>query len=157
MSKPSLVSLCCEGVSLTRPYPSCSSAAAVAEAVRPFYAGADRECFAVLMLDTRNRARRLHVVSVGTLNASLVHPREVFRPALVAETVAGLVLVHNHPSGESAPSQDDLTLTKRLIEAGELLGVSVLDHIIMGDGEWTSLRQQVVRLPWPGFAAGVRA
>ena len=80
-------------------------------------------------------------ISTGTLTASLVHPREVFRPALTYPGVAALICVHNHPSGDSKPSMEDLELTRRLIEAGRLLGVPLLDHVIVGaGGMFTSLR-----------------
>ena len=81
-----------------------------------------------------------HEVSRGTLDATLVHPREVFKAALLANAAA-IVLCHNHPSGESTPSRDDLQLTRRLVEAGTLLGVEVLDHIIVGDARYYSFKQ----------------
>jgi DNA repair protein RadC len=91
----------------------------------------DRELFLVLLLDTRNVLRRLHVVSVGSQQGSIVHPREVFQPA-IRYGAAAVILAHNHPSGDPAPSTDDLALTRRLVEAGELVGINVLDHIILG-------------------------
>jgi DNA repair protein RadC len=78
-------------------------------------------------------------VSVGSLNASIVHPREVFKAAVMA-SAAAVVLVHNHPSGDPEPSEEDLAITKRLVEAGELLGISVLDHIVVAARGLTSLR-----------------
>ena len=78
-------------------------------------------------------------VSIGSLNASIVHPREVFRPAVVA-SAAATVLVHNHPSGDPEPSEEDLSITKRLVEAGEVLGITVLDHVIVAGRGVVSLR-----------------
>lgn len=95
-----------------------------------------KEHFLILLLDCKNNVLRHEVVSVGTLDASLVHPREVFRPAL-REGCASVILVHNHPSGDPAPSKEDLDVTERLVDAGKLLGISVLDHVIIGsDSFW---------------------
>jgi len=98
------------------------------------------ERFVVVLLDGRHRWLREVVVSQGTLTASLVHPREVFRPAL-REAAAAVILVHNHPSGDPAPSREDLEITARLVEAGQLLGVQVLDHVIVAERGYTSLRE----------------
>lgn len=99
------------------------------------------ERFLVLLLDGRHRLIRLEVVSQGTLTASLVHPREVFRPAL-REPAAALVLVHNHPSGDPTPSPEDREVTQRLARAGEILGVQVLDHVIVAERGYCSLREE---------------
>lgn len=109
--------------------------------------GLDREHFLGLYLDARHRVLAVRTVSVGTLNASLVHPREVFRPA-VALQAAALIVAHNHPSGCVRPSGDDLELTRRLARCGSLLGIELLDHLIVGDGEVASIREQ----GWPGPA-----
>lgn len=101
---------------------------------------ADRERFLALLLDGRHRVMREVAVSEGTLTASLVHPREVFRPAL-REGAAALVLVHNHPSGDPTPSAEDREVTDRLARAGELLGVRVLDHVIVAERGYWSLRE----------------
>jgi len=93
----------------------------------------DREEFAVVLLDGKNRVRGVHVVSIGSLTAALVHPREVFRVAIV-QGAAAVILVHNHPSGDPAPSAEDQALTKRLREVGELIGIRVLDHVVLGEG-----------------------
>jgi DNA repair protein RadC len=90
-----------------------------------------REVFATIHLDSKNRLLCVEMVSIGSLNAAIVHPREVFKAALLS-SAAALVLVHNHPSGDPTPSREDLELTKRLKEAGELLGIRVLDHVIIG-------------------------
>lgn len=92
-----------------------------------------REVFATIHLDSKNRLLCVETVSVGSLSAAIVHPREVFKAALLS-SAAALVLVHNHPSGDPTPSREDLELTQRLKEAGELLGIRVLDHVIIGSG-----------------------
>ena len=96
--------------------------------------------FAILWLSTKHRVIAYHEVSRGTLDATLVHPREVFKAALLANAAA-IVLCHNHPSGEPTPSPDDLQLTRRLVGAGALLGVDVLDHVIVGDGRYYSFKE----------------
>jgi DNA repair protein RadC len=96
-----------------------------------------QEEFHVLLLNTQNQVLRDVVVTRGTLDASLVHAREVFRPAL-AESAASLILVHNHPSGEPTPSPEDRAVTAQLAQAGELLGIPVLDHVVVGEGRYVS-------------------
>lgn len=96
-----------------------------------------KEYFLALLLDGKNRIIRRVQVSEGSLNQSIVHPREVFSQA-VKESAAALILVHNHPTGDPAPSGEDIAVTRRLREAGELMGIKVLDHIIVGDGEYVS-------------------
>ncbi len=100
---------------------------------------AQREVFAVLLLNARHEMMRRVTVSVGSLNASIVHPREVFKPAVLA-SAACVILVHGHPSGDPEPSEEDLAITKRLIQAGELLGIGVLDHVIVARRGTVSLR-----------------
>jgi DNA repair protein RadC len=100
-----------------------------------------QEHFLALYLDTKNQIIKKQVVSKGTLNASLVHPREVFNPAVKA-SANSIILVHNHPSGDPTPSKEDETVTKNLVDAGELLGISVLDHVVIGDDEFVSLREK---------------
>lgn len=97
------------------------------------------EVFAILCMSTKHRVIAYHEVSRGTLDATLVHPREVFKAALLANA-ASIVLCHNHPSGEPTPSPDDIQLTRRLVAAGMLLGVEVLDHIIVGDSRYYSFK-----------------
>lgn len=107
----------------------------------PQLRGADREHFWSLALNTKNHLLRMVEVSVGSLNASIVHPRELFRDA-VRLAAASVVVVHNHPSGDPAPSGADIQLTRRLVKAGDVLGIEVLDHVIIGDGgEHSSLRE----------------
>ena len=100
----------------------------------------ERERFLALCLNTRNELIREVVVSVGSLNASIVHPREVFKPALAC-AAAGLVIAHNHPSGDPAPSRDDIELTRRLVHAGEIMGIDVIDHVILADTRYFSFRE----------------
>lgn len=98
-----------------------------------------KEMFRCALLDTKNKIIQDEVVSVGTLTASLVHPRETFRAA-IRESAAAVIFIHNHPSGDIKPSQEDILLTRRLVQAGEVLGIQVLDHIIIGDGSHFSFR-----------------
>jgi DNA repair protein RadC len=100
---------------------------------------ARREHFVVLLLNARHEMQRREVVSIGSLNASIVHPREVFLPAIL-HTAASVVLVHNHPSGDPEPSEEDLSITRRLVEVGELIGIGVLDHVIVGARGLVSFR-----------------
>jgi len=106
--------------------------------------GMDREHFWALALSTKNRLLRMVEVSVGSLNASIVHPRELFKEA-VRMSAASIVVVHNHPSGDPTPSGADIQLTRRLARAGEVLGIELLDHVVIGDGgAHASLRQMGV-------------
>lgn len=101
---------------------------------------ARKEHFVTFYLNARHQVISRETVSIGSLNASIVHPREVYEPAVRA-SAAAVILVHNHPSGETDPSDDDLTLTRRLVQVGDLLGIGVLDHIIVGRNGFTSLKQ----------------
>jgi DNA repair protein RadC len=98
-----------------------------------------REHFVVLLLNARHEVQGRETVSIGSLNASIVHPREVFRPAIL-QAAASLVLVHNHPSGDPEPSEEDLGITRRLVEVGELVGIGVLDHVIVAGRGTVSFR-----------------
>ena len=100
-----------------------------------------REHFLVLLLNARHEVLGKETVSVGSLNASIVHPREVFKPAVLA-SAASIVLVHNHPSGDPEPSEEDITISKRLVQAGELIGIGVLDHVIVASRGVVSLRSR---------------
>jgi DNA repair protein RadC len=113
--------------------PVVSSPADVERLLRGRIANLDRENFVVLLLNTKNEVIETSTVSVGTLGASLVHPREVFKPAVRA-SAASVILAHNHPSGKVEPSREDREVTRRLGEAAEILGIEVLDHVIVGDG-----------------------
>jgi DNA repair protein RadC len=110
------------------------TSADVARTLRPFFERADREMFVVILVDAKHRAIGINVVSVGSLSSAIVHPREVFKPAIAGNSAA-VILAHNHPSGDPSPSAEDVELTKRLRDAGELLGIRVLDHVILGDGK----------------------
>jgi DNA repair protein RadC len=99
------------------------------------------ETFGILALDARHRLKREAVISVGCLTSSLVHPREVFQEAVVARAAA-LILFHNHPSGDPEPSAEDVSLTRRLASAGSLMGIEVLDHVVLGAGRWSSLKER---------------
>lgn len=102
----------------------------------------DREHFAVLCVDTKNQPTHFQVVHVGNINSAIVSPREVFKVAILANS-ASVMFFHNHPSGDTAPSAPDLEITERLKDAGDILGINVLDHIIVGDnGDYTSLAQR---------------
>jgi len=106
----------------------------------PQLRGSDREHFWALALNTKNQLLRIIEVSVGSLNASIVHPRELFKEA-VRLSAASVVVVHNHPSGDPTPSGADIQLTRRLVKAGDVLGIEVMDHVVIGDsGEHASLR-----------------
>jgi DNA repair protein RadC len=100
-----------------------------------------KERFLAVLLDGRQRVLSERMVSEGTLTASLVHPREVFGPA-IREAAAAVVLVHNHPSGDPEPSPEDLEITRRLVAVGELVGIRVLDHLVIGGGTWVSFLQR---------------
>ncbi len=113
--------------------PMISSPADVERLLRGRMANLDRENFVVVLLNTKNEVIETSTVSIGTLGASLVHPREVFKPAVRA-SAASVILAHNHPSGKVEPSQEDREVTRRLGEAADILGIEVLDHVIVGDG-----------------------
>ncbi|PWB50397.1 MAG: hypothetical protein C3F06_12575 [Candidatus Methanoperedenaceae archaeon] len=99
-----------------------------------------KELFIELCLDTKNRIIREEVISVGSLNANIVHPREVFKLAL-AESAAHIIVVHNHPSGDPAPSREDIEITKKLAQTGIIMGITLLDHVIIGDGRHFSMKE----------------
>ncbi len=103
--------------------------------------GKKKEYFLALLLDTRNKLIRMAEISIGSLDSSIVHPREVFKEA-VSASAASVIFVHNHPSGDTEASEDDIKLTKRLAEAGEIMGIDVLDHIIIGGKKYLSLKRE---------------
>jgi DNA repair protein RadC len=123
------------------PSPALDNPQSVGRYLLPRYAARPVETFGLLALDVRHRLRREVVVSVGCLTASLVHPREVFQEAVVSRAAA-LVLFHNHPSGDPEPSAEDLSLTRRLVAAGSLMGIEVLDHVVLGAGRFVSLKER---------------
>lgn len=116
--------------------PVVSSPADVDRLLRGRIANLDRENFVAVLLNTKNEVIESPLISVGTLSSSLVHPREVFKPAVRA-SAASVVLAHNHPSGKVEPSREDREVTRRLVGAAEILGIEVLDHIIVGDGHFS--------------------
>lgn len=113
----------------------------VYDLVAPLVREDSREHFYGIYLNSRSRVIKVELVSLGSLNASLVHPREVFLPAVLA-SAASVIVAHNHPSGESDPSDDDLRITRRLVDVGELLGIPLVDHVVIGEGVWESLRDR---------------
>ena len=113
-------------------YKVVSSSKESAAIVRTMLGNNDREEFVVLLLDAKHKISAVHSVSVGTLTLSLVHPREVYKAAILANSAA-IIMAHNHPSGDCTPSQEDKVLTKRLCDAGKILGIAVLDHIVLGE------------------------
>jgi DNA repair protein RadC len=115
------------------PRPQFRCAKDVADLLWQFLSEVDREHFVVILVDRKNRLIGIHTVSVGSLTASVVHPREVFKVAILSNAAA-ILCGHNHPSGDPQPSGEDCSLTRRLVQAGQLLGIEVLDHVIIGDG-----------------------
>ena len=109
------------------------SSESASKVLRSYLGDTDREHFVVILLDRKNRMIGINTVSIGSLTASIVHPREVMKPAILSNAAA-VVLGHNHPSGDPQPSHEDKSLTRRLVEAGKALGIDVLDHIVIGDG-----------------------
>ena len=118
-----------------------ASPAAVHAAFGPLMEDLPREVFRVALLDAQNGLLRDRVISVGTLSASLVHPREVFKPATL-EAAASVVLLHNHPSGDPTPSREDVRLTRQLVECARLLDLRLNDHIVIGRGRYVSLAER---------------
>ena len=107
----------------------------------PKYREQKKEKFIALYLDTKNQILKEETVSIGSLNASIVHPREVFKGALELSS-ASIIVIHNHPSGDPSPSREDIMVTEKLVDGGKLLGIDVLDHIIIGDGRYVSLKDE---------------
>ena len=105
------------------------------------YADAVVETAMMLTLDTKNKVIGIFEISRGSLNASIIHPRDVFQRAILVNA-ASVILVHNHPSGDPTPSPEDVALTKKLVEAGRVMDITVLDHVIIGEGRFVSLREQ---------------
>ena len=113
----------------------------VVKAIRASIKDKAKEHFKLILLNPRNKIIGISTISIGTLNASLVHPREVFKDAIV-HTAASVVLAHNHPSGDPEPSEDDLKITKKLVESGKILGIEVLDHIIITKNGFKSFKEE---------------
>lgn len=123
--------------------PVIRSADDVASVMEPIVSLLAEERFYVLLLNTKNRVNGIHEVSVGSLNATVVHPREIFKAAILSNSAA-VILVHNHPSGDPTPSPEDCHLTEQIAKAGKVLDIPVLDHVIMGDHRYTSLKEKGV-------------
>lgn len=103
-----------------------------AEIVRKHLEGVDREHFVALLLNTKTQIIGINTVHIGSLAATVVHPREVFKPAILANA-GSIIVAHNHPSGDPTPSPEDIDITERLVEAGKSIGISVIDHVVIGD------------------------
>ncbi|NLI91983.1 MAG: DNA repair protein RadC [Peptococcaceae bacterium] len=121
--------------------PVINSPGDVADLVMEEMRSLDREHFRIMLLSTRNSVLAISPVSVGSLNSSIVHPRECFKEA-IRRNANTIILLHNHPSGDPAPSKEDLDITRRLAEGGRILGIEVLDHVIIGDKRFVSLKEQ---------------
>lgn len=111
------------------------------ELMKEFLGDVDREHFIVLCMDTKNQPTCIQTVHIGSLNSSIVHPREVLKPAILSNSCSCIV-AHNHPSNDTTPSPEDIAVTKRLAEAGEIIGIEVLDHLIMCDDHFLSLKEK---------------
>lgn len=113
----------------------------IAALLLPRFRYESRESFVAVLLSTKNHVLKTSVISVGSLNASIVHPRELFREAINA-SAAAVIVAHNHPSGDPTPSPEDITLTRKLVEAGNILDIPVLDHVVLGDGKYVSFKEK---------------
>ena len=118
-----------------------NSPSEVVSTVSDFIGNSDRECFVVLCLNTKNEPTNLSVVAIGALNKAIIHPREVFKTAILSNA-ASIICAHNHPSGDTTPSENDMLLTKRVQEAGRLIGIELLDHIIIGNNCYMSFAEE---------------
>ncbi|MGE7604683.1 JAB domain-containing protein [Peribacillus sp. NPDC097675] len=106
-----------------------------------FLVDIDREYFLVVCLDTKNQPTAINICHIGSLNASIVHPREVLKPAILSNS-ASIIVAHNHPSNDPTPSREDIEVTKRLVEAGKIIGIDVLDHLIVCADKFISLKER---------------
>jgi DNA repair protein RadC len=113
----------------------------VVKAIRSSIKDKAKEHFKLILLNPRNKIIGISTISIGTLNASLVHPREVFKDAIV-HSAASVVLAHNHPSGDPEPSEDDIKITNKLVESGKILGIEVIDHIVIGKNNFCSFKEK---------------
>jgi DNA repair protein RadC len=123
--------------SITAPAPRLRGAQQAAELLRQYLGAVDREHFVVILLDRKNTPIGINTVSIGSLTASVVHMRETFKAAILANAAA-ILCGHNHPSGDPEPSREDRVLTQRLVDAGKLLGIPLVDHVVIGDGTTAS-------------------
>ena len=106
-----------------------------------YLAGTDREHVVILLLNTKNKLIGINTVSIGSLSASIIHPRELFKTAILANA-GSIIVAHNHPSGDPAPSQEDMAVNRRLVDAGNLLGITVRDHVIVCDDSFFSFKEK---------------
>ncbi len=120
--------------------PQVSSPKDVAVLLQDYIGNVDREHFVIILLNIKNKIIGINTVSIGSLSSSIVHPREIYKAALLANA-GSIILAHNHPSGDLTPSPEDISVTKRVCEAGEIIGVQVLDHIIVSDEGFYSFRE----------------
>jgi len=130
-----------EGYPETGVNPMIKNPAEVVAMVRNRLKSKKKEYFLSVLLDSRSQIIKICEISIGSLDTSIVHPREVFKEAISA-SAASVIFVHNHPSGDTTPSTEDIVLTKRLVEAGQIIGIEILDHVIIGDPDWTSLKSK---------------
>ncbi len=117
------------------------SPSVVYEVLKQYLEGADREKFVLLTLNVKNHITSITTVSVGTLSEASVHPRELFKTAILLNS-ASIIICHNHPSGDSTPSQADINITARIKEGGKILGIELLDHVIIGDDNYCSFKEK---------------
>lgn len=118
-----------------------SSPADSAEIIRDFIENSDREQMIMCCLDTKNQPTSISIVSIGSLNSAIIHPREVYKTAILSNA-SSIIIAHNHPSGNPDPSHEDITLTNRLDEAGKIIGIKLLDHLIIGYGNFYSFKEE---------------
>ena len=109
--------------------------------IRAFLENADREQLIVCCINTKNEPTAIHTASIGSLNSSIVHPREIFKVAILSNS-SSIIIFHNHPSGDPTPSNEDINITHRLNEAGKIIGIDLIDHIIIGEKEFVSLKEK---------------
>jgi len=109
--------------------------------IRVLLEDCDREKLVVCCLNTKNEPTNISTVSVGSLNSSIVHPREVYKTAIISNS-ASIIIAHNHPSGNTTPSKEDINITERLKQAGKIIGIELIDHLILGYGEYLSLKEK---------------
>lgn len=120
-----------------------SSPKDVYKLMKDYLKGADREYLVLLSLDMKNNINSINTVSIGSLNSSIVHPREIFKTAILSNA-ASIILIHNHPSGDTTPSKEDINITYRIKESGKILGIELLDHVILGDNSYSSLKEKSI-------------
>jgi len=115
----------------------------VVNVFQTYLEGLDREHFCIAMLDRKNNILGINTVSIGSISASIVHPREVFKPAIIIGA-SSIILCHNHPSGDTMPSNEDITITRKLVEGGKLLNIEILDHVIIGDNYYSMKEKGII-------------